>query len=1350
MIRCARCGVRRPEGQPICETHGISDAAGKAEGASRVYAPEAQVGAERVPRIPGYEVTGLLGTGGHASVHAAIRSSDGARIALKLAFDDQRASTERLEREAQALKRIGPPFVSALHERGQVEGRCFLALERIEAPTLAEFMLTAGGRLDFATFGPAALAILDALDGIHANGIVHADLKPENIFLDDQNQARLIDLGIAIDLRSPTPTLDTDVGTAEYMSPEQCDGRADLDLRSDIYSVGALFYEMVSGAPPFWGRAADVREAHRSRRPAPLTRTMHCPAELDGILRRCLSKTRELRPPDAHSLRCELERVLEGLHFSQHPASLRSSERPRRSSTPSRGVVNEKRVMGLVFFESRVGLPSVGALVVSCAGSVVQNKGAHYVAAFGHEAGDNPVLVSLAAARRLVATGLTARVLVDVATVTARARADGTQRLFSAAFGRADRMTGVDDPEGVILTEPAAELLPGLELVRCPMRSDRFTIRDSQGTDASSTFGDPLEDVVGREALIARLAESAREAHQNRCPTIFTIFGEPGFGKTALARLLAGSLRETFPSARVLRLMPQEGVVGSQSRLLPDLLRSLLSLGPVAPSDGGRSVILSRLGSSVGEPLWAAAALALGYIDADHPAVRRLAAAPGALRFAMARALGEAIRGCAEHEPLVIILDEAHLADDTTLDGFEYALLSEAASPIWMCALARSSFAVGRPNWASRAARQEQIHLGPLDPGDAVDLARSLLRPAEYVPLQALVRFVERTQRIPRLMVELARGLKRDGLVRKSERGTGYYFAADELERLPDLPIVQWNATREIAALPPQLAGHARLCSVLGRDFSLVEVEAILGVLESEGAPADMQLDAGVGVQRLVDAGILRRQRDGTLDFRHTLLGEAVLQALPELERGRLHRAALTAYRALRQEENRWIPQLALHAARCGNREEAATAYLDLAQRALGSQSYDEAERAYGSALANLPDQRDVRFSAAARGRGLMRFRLGRHELALGDLRVAGACARDLELRDLHCEILLDEATVLDWTCDFARSAELVETANAIETSWSELLSVRLMTNVARVHHRRGEADACVRLASEAATRASALGDEGHEPRAIALLMAATDCCTLGRLADAEHYLETVIGEARDRGDTYHLAAALNNRGFLHVARGDPEGLFEDMRHMCRIAREVGLPLLEFPALYNMGEAAYWVGDLDAAVDYTSRAIAVADRLWGDGNRELSGRELLLARIALLRGDLPTVRSALARIRQRVEEALARGATEAAFLPNEQMLFDGAELASREASDTEWEALAQRCEGLDLQAADEVELMEMRALAAYRANRRDASQRLYERALELSELKPSLLGPRIRHRYVKLFAAGPDGLPPAE
>ncbi|MEY4582682.1 MAG: hypothetical protein RL701_7385, partial [Pseudomonadota bacterium] len=1053
MIRCPRCGLRLQDAQPVCPTHGAAGV-------------QAQLEAQRLSPIPipasareseapaafaalGYRVTGVLGRGGFGTVYAAQRESDGLPVAIKVALRERPDAAESLVREAAALVAVGPPHVPAVYESGQVNDQCYVVLEHIGAPTLAERMATQAGPMPLDAFYTLARGILIPLEGIHAAGVVHRDLKPENIFIYDTGTARIIDFGLARDrgarseldaetrLEIMETTAADDVGTAEYMSPEQCDGLADADRRSDVYSLGVLFYELLSGAPPFWGQAADVREAHRSRRPVPLMLKGPCPPELDALVRRCLSKQRERRFDDATALHLALDAV-----FSARMPTLRPSMRPVASQSgrpaASRPVLannaapatREKRIVGLVFFESRAGIGTVQPVVTASGGQIVQTNGSQYVAAFGHDVGDNPARVALVAAHRLFAAKLSPRLLVDVAQVTVQNRPDGSRRVFSPVFSRKDRFPTASDPIGVLLTTAASEVLPDLKTSAIEGQADRFAVALQSGAHESTMFGIQLTPLLGRDEIMRTILDTARHAVMLGQPTLVTVLAANGCGRTHLASMAAQQLERSFEGLApidVIRLTAQEGIVRAASQVLPELLRRLLNLPeapPEAPDANGRALLIERLGD-IGEAVWAAAAHALGWIAIDHPDVRRLAAAPGALRLASARAAGEALLRSARDKPVALLLDDAHLADEPTLDALEYATLKGAPAHLWVCVLARKNFETSRPLWGSRAAIAQKIELPPLTEVHAVELARKLLLPAEYIPEAVLVRLAGRTQGVPRLLVELVRGLKRDGFVRRAERGTGYYLAIDELDKLPDLPIVQWNAIREIEALPPQLAGHARLASVLGANFSNAEVEALLQILERDEIPDDMQLDASVGTQRLIDAGILVRHRTGLVDFRHAMLRDTVYQLVPEVQRKRLHRAAFEAYRTLALPEDLRLPRLALHAARCGERDVASRAYLELAQRYNRVQAYLEAEAAYGSALDNLAED-DERSIDASRGRGLMRSRLGRQEDALHDLRRARDRAHTRAAKQREIELMLDEATVLDWTRDMNQSTALV------------------------------------------------------------------------------------------------------------------------------------------------------------------------------------------------------------------------------------------------------------------------------------------------------------------------------------
>jgi hypothetical protein len=1341
MIRCPQCGLRVPDTTPSCPAHGPVPLDGTGADAS----PPSDSMPHEVFASLGYRILKLIGRGGFGAVYAAERLSDGRSVAIKLARSEQPDATNSLLRDVRALRTVGPPHVPAVYDSGETPDGCYVAMERIDAPTLADRMLALAGPAPLATFAAHAYAIMTPLEATHACGIVHRDLKPENVFLYDTGVARLIDFGLAkqhgIGPGNVETTLSAnglgDVGTAEYMSPEQCDALPDVDRSSDIYSLGVLFYELLSGAPPFWGRAADVREAHRSRRPAPLSLKIACPAELDQLVRRCLAKDRQKRFKDI----AELRRALDASLLARVPSRRREDRSAAASSQTKPAAVpaapREKRAMGLAFFESRAGVATVQSVVTAAGGQIVQANGSQYVVAFGHDVGDNPARIALLAANRLIAAKLVQRLLIDVATVSVQTRPDGSRRIFSTVLGRADRFPVPTDPFGVVLTSAAAEVLPDVESHPVEGRSDRFALVLQQHANELTTFGSQSMPLVGRAEIISNILDSARHASKHPQPTLFTVVGAHGYGRTHLASVVAHELARRQSGLDLFRLTAQEGVLSGVSQVFPELLRRLLDLPSESPERGGRALLVSLLGDTA-EKNWAGAAHALGWIDADHPEVRRLAAAPGALRLAAARAAGEAMRRRGQRKPLALVLDDAHLADEATLDAIEYATLKDVAARVWVLVLVRPTFIGSRPGWGSRAAIAHRVVLTELDQENACELARRLLLPAEYIPESVLLRLVERTQGVPRLLVELVRGLKRDGFVRRSERGN-YYLATDELDKLPDLPILQWNAIREIEALPPQLAGHARLGSVLGAHFSMPEIEALLQVLEKDELPEDMQLDAAVGVQRLADSGILIRHRNRRVDFRHSLLRDTIYQMLPEDQRARLHRAAFEAYRTLALPEEERLPRLAMHAARCGEREVAATAYLELAQRYTRVQAYLEAEAAYGSALDNLAED-DPRMIDAARGRGLMRSRLGRQELALADLRRARERAHARAATEREIELMLDEATVLDWTREANQSMAIVREVAAMDVPLSPLLRARLAMGLARSHHRLGEAEATVRVGSEAIRLAEPLGDEGYETRIIAQLMVATDLANSGHLEEAENSFEELIVEAASRGDLWHVAAAFGNRAVLWHGRKDLERLFVDLARTAQLGREIGEASIEFVAVYNLAESEYVLGRLSSARERAQRGLELSKQLFGESNREVSVSELLLARIALYGDDRAAAGRHARNIRERTAHGLAAGERDAELEPPLQVMLAMVELAQRDASVEDWQSLVARAKSIELQPMEEVELLERASLSAAACNALEVGRAFYEQALEVSKLKPNLASERVARKLAPLFA----------
>jgi tetratricopeptide (TPR) repeat protein len=1277
----------------------------------------------QLPDVPGYRLERLLGRGGFGAVFSAADAS-GRRVALKVATSGDATAAAQLAREETALRAVGPLVAPAVLASGSLlDGSPYLVLELLEPPTLAQRLREIAAPMQRTEFAARAVALCEAVSAIHSSGYLHLDLKPENVFLTAED-VRLIDFGLARPVHERGDRSGAFAGTAEYASPEQCEERQDLDVRADVYALGVLLFEMLAGRPPFSGAAQAVREAQIGMRPPRLSQLADVPAVVEDVVLHALAKDRARRYASAAELNTALQRAL-----AEHSPAEHAS---REAAGPSQPRLDRRQV-GLLLFASTSDAGSVQAAVRSLGGELGWMGRGRYAAIFAGEAGQDPVRRTFRAAQALAERKVVVRAVVDVGAVNVQRRPDGQIRYIAPELGRDDRYAIDADPLGPLATMAAAEVLPDIGWEPVPGRQGLVVPRRGAADRAQAATIVQLGagPLVGRESILRDLLAVAAEALTGT-PAVMTVIAEPGHGKTHLAATLLENLRSQLPSAELLDLRAREPVAGDSDEMLRTLLARALELPLSSGEASARARLAGALGGELADELWPAAALTLRLVSPDATRVRALASAPGVLRSMAMRATGEAIRARARRTPLCLVLDDAQFADDTALDAIEYAAAAEAKVPLFVCALGRPAFREARRLFGERAACHGVHHLGPLPPAVAAELCRRLLLPADNVPQAAIDALVQRTHAIPLLLVELIRGLKREGLVRKRMRGDSWFLATDELEKLPDSPLIEWLAEREISALPVELGSHARLAALLGAEFATEEIEGVVAEVDAEGLGAEFPLDAHVATRRLSGLGLLIATRAGSFRFRHALVRDAVASSVHPSQRERVHRAAARFYRSTRSVPDvRRLPLLARHAAQAGFKDEAAVLYLQLAEEARGRHSYLDAERSYTNAL-NLIAETDVpRRLAARRGRGSMRYRIGRYEDSFADLEEARTLARDLGDIAAEADLVLEAATALDWVTDYARSRALVDEASAlVQAAPSTALRARLVLGKGRALVREDRwADACAAL-EEAVQLSESVGDDAYETLIVSLVLLEGILGDLRRFEEAETISERAVALSRERGDQLHFIAALGNRRSVRIARRDVRGAIEDQQALMRIGREIGILLTEYFGEWEISVLLYQAGDLVAADQHVRRAIALAEK-HPEVARTAPVALISLARIQAYAGDAVDARETLRRIEEAVSAAIAEGRASGALSPSQVVLVSMIDLATRDATTEEWQALLERS-ARDSIEQEPIEVADLYGTWALRRGRIEEARRAFEEAAARAARIPNIMESRVR------------------
>ncbi len=1125
------------------------------------------------PDIAGYRVGECLGEGGFAAVWSALRDEDYQPVAIKVGHVSTGKLRRRFQREADALRQVGPPHVPEVHDNGELpDGRPYLIMELLQGAPLANHLGNLAKPPDASWVQKVGDAILNGLEAVHRAGLVHGDLKPDNVFLDfDKDErpiARLLDFGI---VRSATTehedeldqehTKEEVVGSAEYMAPEQFDGHAEPS--ADIYAAGVLLYELLTLRVPFVGDLASIRHGHQSLRPPRPSLFAPVAEPLDALCLACMSKEPQRRPADVAELRKRLQQVArEASTLSPSPPKPTGKGGKKRLRSSSVLADARQPVVLLAADVTGAGRAVVFA-VERNKGVVSRQRGRRYICGFSALRDEEPVQAAIDTADELVSE-YDAKVVLHIAQLKVRrSRRGQALRFYGAALEDLKSWMPREDWHGVLVTEKLASAMPPERLVPAGQPGfyrlgDGSPLTIGPETDPSlvNMSLEPSSVVnmivepsfVGREAEMRAARKSFQAVIDNTNPGLLTVLAESGLGKTRLAAELGSVVRRVDPDAVVLATRAHRQVLGKPHQTLRRLLKLL------SP-----------------------------YTEIDiPPADEEIDVAAGA------RQLGDALRKAASERPIVLVVDDVHFADGATLDAIEYATLDGEGVRLWVAAIGHPHLHRRRPQWGERAHSHTYVELEPLSEDAAMKLASEFLRPAEYPPEDALRRLARWTGGNPHFLEGLVRTLKREGIVRKRPNSDSWYVATAELDRLPASPADQWLAMRQLDRLPAQLAACLRLCAVLGVEFLRDELEWVQNAAD-RGGTATSFLDTDVGLAEIKRLGFASG-RDGVWSFRQAALQDAIYKLVGERERKLIHGYALEYWHTQTGENvaDRVLAALARHAGACDARKEAADAYLELGDRAFHRHVAVDADQHYTAALGFIDENDHARRIRALGGRGRVLYRIQRTGESIADLKAAQQHAKTISDTDKLAELLLEEAIALDWEERFRDSAARVEeAAPLVDLSNDPRLKAMHCLGVGRNHIRIPRIPEAIEYLSRANDSARACGAD--ETRIIALLLLGVALAFANRKDEATARFNEVIALCKQTGDLMHLCVAYGNSGLVWLEENAIYEGTQNLRRAVRLARQVGQPTIERNCTYNLAELLHCSGKRAEALSLAKR-----------------------------------------------------------------------------------------------------------------------------------------------------------------
>lgn len=835
-----------------------------------------------------------VGSGGGGSVYKAFDLLTKQYVAIKfLHTQSEAAKSDPFIREANLLQTLHHPAIVSYIAHGKTpDGSMFLALEWLEGESLAIRLLP--GPLSSQECLRLLRKVAEPLALLHDRGIIHCDLKPNNLFLRHGliDATTLIDFGAAHDQRGIlTPNLDKEElkATITYVAPEVVRGQSAPTPAADIFSLGCVLYECLTGAAPFGcGTVAAVIARLLFEEPVPLRKLRpEVPDFLADLVSRMLAKTPEQRPADAQALLHELTAPAAQLpaeSAAQPPLSAITSGEDRLvtiilAAMPAAG----ETVAGVSGGDRQEWISAIHSSLSKLGAQIEQRADGSVVVGFPHTA----TTASWDQAERAVRSGLLIKAQwpqAGVAVTTGRSQFPQPLSLAEAVERAARLLGAATDETRLLIDEPTSHLV-GLRLELVPLTDGVFAVQGERDElDGSRPLLGQPTPCVGRESELGLLQDTLRVCITQRVARAVIVTGPPGGGKSRLRHEFWRRTQAQHRDLTALFLRGDQMLAGSPFAVAGQALRRLFAVSEADSAEVARGKLLDYLAACGlgGEVLRVAEMLGeVCGVPFPHGQSARLLTArhdPRVMMEQVSQAFVELLGALAAKNPIVLMLEDVHHADALSVALIGTALRELAQLPLMVLALARTDVEEIYPRlWLDR--EPQMVRLGTLGRKACERLVRHVL--GAQLPPEAISRIIEQSSGNAFCLEELIR----DAVESKSDD-------------VPQTILLMLQA--RLLRLPAEQRRTLRAASLFGEVFWRGGVVAMLGADYRSGALED-------SLSALIDQELIERQPDSRFPheqefrFRHVLVREAALSLMTAADRTLGHRIAAHYLEAVRE-----------------------------------------------------------------------------------------------------------------------------------------------------------------------------------------------------------------------------------------------------------------------------------------------------------------------------------------------------------------------------------------------------------------------------------------------------------------